>query len=59
MKVLEGLHNRLKPLPVSFSALNELPLGEYDCHMTVLDPAAQKTAFWRAPVNSCRNPCIR
>ena len=59
MKALDGLHNRIKTLPVSFNTLNGLPFGEYDCHMTVLDPAAPKTAFWRAPANSCRNLRIR
>jgi VWFA-related protein len=51
MKVVDGLNNRLKTMPLSFSiALNQLPLGEYDCQVTVLDPAARKAAFWRAPV---------
>jgi len=43
--------DRLKTMSLSFSiALNQLPLGEYDCQVTVLDPTAQKAAFWRAPV---------
>jgi len=51
MKVVDGLNNRLKTMPLSFSiALNQLPLGEYDCQVTVLDPVARKAAFWRAPV---------
>jgi len=51
MKVVDGLDNRLKTMSLSFSiALNQLPLGEYDCQVTVLDPTAQKVAFWRAPV---------
>jgi len=51
MKVVDGLDNRLKTMSLSFSiALNQLPLGEYDCQVTVLDPTAQKAAFWRAPV---------
>jgi hypothetical protein len=38
-------------MPLSFSiALQQLPPGKYDCQVTVLDPAGQKGAFWRAPV---------
>jgi VWFA-related protein len=51
MKVTDGLNNRLKTVPLSFSiALNQLPPGEYDCQVTVLDPTGQKSAFWRARV---------
>jgi hypothetical protein len=24
--------------------------GQYDCQVTVLDPASGKAAFWRAPI---------
>jgi VWFA-related protein len=27
-----------------------LPSGTYDCQVTVIDPAAQRAAFWQAPV---------
>ncbi len=51
MEVVNGLNNRLKTMPLSLSiALNQLPLGEYDCQVTVLNPTEQKAAFWRAPV---------
>jgi hypothetical protein len=51
IQVVSGLSNRLKTMPLSFSiALNQLPPGEYLCQVTVLDPAEQKGAFWRAPV---------
>jgi hypothetical protein len=51
MEVTQGLNNRLKAMPLSFSiALRQLPPGKYDCQVTVLDPTAQKGAFWRAPV---------
>jgi hypothetical protein len=30
--------------------LNALADGEYVCQITVLDPSAQKVAFWQAPV---------
>jgi len=51
MEVTSGLNNRLKTVPLSFSiAINQLPPGEYDCQLTVLDPTGQKAAFWQAPV---------
>jgi VWFA-related protein len=44
-----GLNARLKTVPLSFSlAISQLPPGEYDCQVTVLDPTGQKAAFWRA-----------
>jgi hypothetical protein len=50
-EVADGLNNRLKTMPLSFSiALNQLPPGAYDCQVTVLNPDGQKSAFWRAPV---------
>jgi VWFA-related protein len=51
MLVKSGLNARLKTVPLSFSiATNQLSPGEYDCQVTVLDPAGHKAAFWRAPV---------
>ena len=51
IKVMSGLNNRLKTMPLSFSiALHQLPPGKYECQVTVLDPTGQKGAFWRAPV---------
>ena len=51
LEVTGGMNNRLKTMPLSFSiGLHQLPPGKYDCQVTVLDPAAQKGAFWRAPV---------
>jgi hypothetical protein len=36
---------------MSFSlGVNRLGPGEYNCQVTVLDPATQKASFWRAPV---------
>ena len=42
---------RLGVTPLSFdvSAANLQP-GEYECQVTVLDPATSKAAFWRAPI---------
>jgi VWFA-related protein len=51
MVVTGGLNSRLNTVPLSFSiALNQLPPGEYDCQVTILDPTGQKGTFWRAQV---------
>jgi VWFA-related protein len=51
LPVVDGLDARSKAVPLRFSVpLNELPTGQYDCQVTVLDPAGQKVAFWRAPI---------
>ncbi|MBV9504368.1 MAG: VWA domain-containing protein [Acidobacteriia bacterium] len=51
LPVSEGLNNRLKTVPLKFSlSLTNLSTGEYNCQVTVLDPAGQKAAFWQAPV---------
>jgi len=50
-EVTAGLNSKshMFPLKLSFP-LGKLPPGEYDCEVTVLDPAARKAAFWQAPV---------
>ena len=51
IEVTEGANNRLRTTPLHFHiALHELPPGRYDCQVTVLDPTAQKSTFWRTPV---------
>jgi VWFA-related protein len=51
MKVVSGMNNVLKTMSLNFDiALKDIPLGEYDCQVSVLDPAGQRIAFWRAPV---------
>jgi hypothetical protein len=51
MKVVTGMNNVLKTMSLNFDiALKDIPLGEYDCQVSVLDPAGQRIAFWRAPV---------
>ena len=51
LPVTEGLEPRSKAVPLRFSVpLESLATGRYDCQVTVLDPAGQKVAFWRAPV---------
>ena len=39
----------ITPLNFDVSASNLQP-GQYDCQVTVLDPASGKAAFWRAPI---------
>jgi VWFA-related protein len=49
--VTEALNNRLKTMPIKFDlAIGNLPPGEYNCQITVTDPAGQKAAFWQAPI---------
>ena len=49
--VTAATSTRLGIVPISFTiGLSQLPPGEYECHVTVLDPASQKATFWQAPV---------
>jgi len=51
IEVAQGLDNKLKTVPLRFSlALNKLTPGKYNCQVTVVDPDAQKAAFWQAPI---------
>jgi hypothetical protein len=51
VKVADGMDPKSKMLPVKLSfPLSKLKPGEYNCQVTVLDPTAQKAAFWQAPV---------
>jgi hypothetical protein len=51
LPVTEGLDPKSKAVPLRFSVpLSQLPTGRYNCQVTVVDPAAQKAAFWQAPV---------
>ncbi len=51
LAIAEGLDGKSKALPLRFSlSLDKLPPGQYDCQVTVLDPSAQKAAFWQAPI---------
>jgi VWFA-related protein len=51
LQVVDGLDPKSKALPLKFSlSLSKLPVGEYNCQVTVLDPMGQKVAFWQAPV---------
>jgi VWFA-related protein len=38
-------------IPLKFTVpLHQVPAGQYDCQVSVLDPTSQKGAFWRAPM---------
>ena len=51
LQVVDGLDAKSKAVPLKFSlSLSKLPVGEYNCQVTVLDPMGQKVAFWQAPV---------
>jgi hypothetical protein len=51
VEVKQGLADRLHTVPLSFTiSLNTFAPGRYQCQVTVLDPMAQKAAFWQAPV---------
>jgi VWFA-related protein len=49
--ILPNAANELGTMPLSFNlGVDKLPRGVYDCQVTVLDPKAEKAAFWRAPI---------
>jgi VWFA-related protein len=49
--IVPNPQSRLGTMPLTFSlGVNGLPAGQYDCQVTVLDPATSKTNFWRAPI---------
>jgi len=51
IEVLEGFNNPLRTMPLEFTlSIGDLAPGQYDCQVTVLDPTAQKAAFWQTQV---------
>jgi VWFA-related protein len=49
--VTEGMNPKSKAVPIELTVpLGAVAAGEYICQITVLDPSAQKVAFWQAPV---------
>ncbi len=51
LAVSGGMANRLKTVPLKFSiGLEQLPAGEYNCQVTVLDPESGKANFWQSQV---------
>jgi VWFA-related protein len=51
LPVTEAMTNKLKTMPLRFQfSLSKLTPGKYNCQVTVLDPTANKAAFWQQPV---------
>jgi hypothetical protein len=51
VKVSDGLDPKSRMLPVTMNVgLGSLRPGRYDCQVTVVDPATQKSAIWQTPV---------
>jgi len=51
MEVTAPATSHLGMIPLNFDiAPNQLPPGQYDCQVTVLDPTGQKGTFWQAPI---------
>ena len=49
--ILPNAASELGTMSLNFGlGVDQLPRGEYDCQVTVLDPTTQKAAFWRAPI---------
>jgi len=49
--VTSSAQTRLGTVPVSFDiGLSQLPPGEYNCQVTLLDPTGVKATFWQAPI---------
>jgi VWFA-related protein len=43
--------SRLGTVPLNFTiGLSQIPPGQYDCQVTILDPTDQKGTFWQAPI---------
>jgi VWFA-related protein len=46
-----NLNARLRTVPLNLTVPpNRLPIGEYDCQLTVLDPNGHKAAFWQSAI---------
>lgn len=51
MEMSSTMSNSLKTMPLRFSiGLSHLPAGNYNCQVTVLNPTAQKSAFWQTSI---------
>ena len=49
--IVPSATSRLGTMSLSFDlGVDTLPRGSYDCQVTVIDPATQKAAFWRASI---------
>jgi VWFA-related protein len=51
VEIKQGQANRLQTMPFSFSIpMKQVPPGEYQCQVTVLDPTGKKSTFWQSQV---------
>lgn len=51
IEITQGRKDELRTISLRFHIpLAHLPLGEYECQVSVLDPDGGKAAFWRAPI---------
>ena len=51
ISVTPNAATRLGTTPLSFDiGLTSLAPGQYQCQVTILDPASSKATFWRAPI---------
>jgi hypothetical protein len=49
--VTDGLDARSKAVPVRLTVpLRDLPMGRYECQVSVLSPGSEKVAFSRTPI---------
>lgn len=49
--VTDGMDAKTRAVPLRCSLpLESFTTGRYDCQVTVIDPTAEKIAFWRAPI---------
>jgi VWFA-related protein len=49
--ITEGWDPKSRAVPIRLTvSLGGLPPGPYECQVSVLDPAASRAAFWRAPI---------
>ncbi len=54
MEMTSGLNNRLQTMPFSFSIpLSQLPPGEYDCQISVLDPTGTEGCLLAGSGQGC------
>jgi hypothetical protein len=52
LTIKDDLGGKWRTLPVNLRVpLSTLPVGPYDCEVTVLDPSTQKSIVWRSPIN--------
>jgi hypothetical protein len=49
--IADAFNNRLRTMPLKFDlSLADLPPGEYNCQVTIVDPTGQKAVFWQSPI---------